>query len=135
MKTLTIACALGALCLATAAEAHPRHGYGHGGYHNYAPPVQRYAPPAPQYDSYGYPPRQSYAPVYGGSYSGHRGGHAAPAYRPYSPYGYAPYAYGYNSAANGPVSEGYNFGYSGGPTFGMGRRPVINGVRVFGPPR
>jgi len=131
MKNITIACALGALFATTAAEAHPRHGYGHG----YAPPAPRhhYSPPARHYGHHRYAPPRSYAPVYGGSYSQRSYAQPVPAYRPYG-YGPVHYPYGFNSAARGPASEGYNFGYAGGPTFGMGRRPVINGVQIFGPP-
>lgn len=145
-----IAVALGAsFILASAASAHNPYGSQGGyssGYQSYSAP--RYS--APTYS----------APLYSApSYSAPR--YSAPSNRGYRHYGYgsnsgyAPSAYYYPPVTNpyytrprnphtprglGPVSdipttEGFNIGYSGGPTFGTDQNPVINGVRLNAAPR
>ena len=123
MKTTLAATALAALGALAAAPAEAHRYHGHGGFGvgvtlgtgYYAP---RYYRPAPRYYR---PAPRPVRPAYGYGYG-------AP--RPYGPYGDVQ-----NFRNDGPVTEGYNYGYRGGPTFGRGRRPVINGVKVFGPPR
>ena len=141
MKTLALA-ALASVALTASAAAHPHHGqsYGqvHGGYHGGHAPYG--APAYSAYSGRSVAPATYRAPGYR-SYGGYA---AAPRYAaptryyddPYAPpYGARPYGpFVSNSAGYGPTTEGFNFGYQGGPTFGRGRRPVINGVRIFGPP-
>ena len=82
--------------------------------------TKTYATPSYSYSGYS-------SPSYGYR---HRGGHGYYGYvrnerrRPYDGHlSYGPYS-------DVPTTEGFNVGYSGGPTFGNDHMPVINGVRV-----
>lgn len=135
MRPIAILALLGAAVFTTAAQAHPHHGHGH----RYAAPANHYAPPARYQAPHSYAPPAGYAPSY--SHAPYRHGYAAQTHSyggypygggyAYPPHGYVP---GFDAGRRGPSTESYNYGYAGGPTFGMGRRPVINGVQIFGAP-
>ena len=158
MLRVTALAATLATVLAAPASAHPPDLYdsyygqraygGTYGASTYVSPGYAYAP----YGARSY--RQPYdaAPIYSRTYDTRR--HAAPrvgSYAGYSRPGYG-YRHGrqqgyvnrlyhnrvvhpYGHRSFGPYSqvpetESVNFGYSGGPTYGQGSMPVINGVRL-----
>jgi len=146
MRTIIAAASLCVMASLNTASAHPtgdghhfrNSGFGFG-FHTRIPAYgygPRYVVPhyrQPRYQSEPYQPIQ---PTYGSVYQ------SAPSQQiyvaPQASYHGVPQYHGTIHRSNTldlPASEGFNFGYSGGPTFGRGRNRVINGVEIFGPPR
>lgn len=124
-----------------------RFGSGYrGGYVNTVPTYSAPTYSAPRYSAPRYSAPTYNAPTYSGSsYSAPTYGYSS-TYRPrarYRAYVSNPYfdrprnPYGHRSFgpySQVPTTEGFNFGFSGGPTFGTDEMPVINGVRLRGAP-
>lgn len=88
---------------------------------------------APTYSAPAYQPsRLNYSGYRSPSY-GHRYKRSHATYRPAPSYSYGPVVYSrpnFGPYSDRPDTEGLNYGYAGGPTYGNDSYAVINGVRV-----